>query len=177
MIRREKNYSILVIGYGNTLRSDDGVGQWVAAEVQGWNLQNVRSLPVHQLTPELAEMLASASSVIFVDAYPASSEALVQVCPLDPVDSSNFSLGHISDPRSLLALTQAVYGCTPQAWLVAIPAVNFELGESLSPTTQQGIAVALDEIRRLLGHVFERSDGKENDRLGSQSSYKGLNHL
>ncbi|MBE9129605.1 MULTISPECIES: hydrogenase maturation protease [unclassified Coleofasciculus] len=177
LICGEENYSILVIGYGNTLRSDDGVGQWVAAEVEGWELQNVRSLPVHQLTPELAELLASASSVIFVDAYPASEDALVEVCPLEPVDSNNFSLGHMSNPRSLLALTQAVYGCTPQAWLVAIPAVNFQLGERFSPKVQQGLAVALDKIRRLLGEVFERSDGKEDNRLVRQSSYKGFNHL
>ena len=40
---------ILVIGYGNTLRSDDGVGPHIAQEVaaQGW--PSVCSITVHQL--------------------------------------------------------------------------------------------------------------------------------
>ncbi len=42
---------VLVIGYGNTLRSDDGAGKRVAELVAEWQLLNVRSLLVHQLTP------------------------------------------------------------------------------------------------------------------------------
>ncbi|MGF1587982.1 MAG: hydrogenase maturation protease [Pleurocapsa sp.] len=58
----------LVIGYGNTLRSDDGAGQSAANQIAAWGLPNVRSLAVHQLTPELAEDIANADTVIFVDA-------------------------------------------------------------------------------------------------------------
>ncbi len=35
--------SVLVIGYGNTLRSDDGVGQRVATLVEEWELPYIRS--------------------------------------------------------------------------------------------------------------------------------------
>ncbi|HAG81536.1 MAG TPA: hydrogenase maturation protease [Cyanobacteria bacterium UBA12227] len=143
--------SVIVIGYGNTLRSDDGVGQRVASEVQGWELPSVRSLPVHQLTPELAETLQGAKGVIFVDAYPISEEKnIVQITPIEPIDANNFSLGHSSDPRVLLGLTQAIYSYSPPAWLITIPALNFEFGENLSPITQQGLAIALNEIRDLL---------------------------
>lgn len=58
----------LVIGYGNTLRSDDGVGYRIAETVAQWNLTSVRSLSVQQLTPELAETMSHAKTVIFVDA-------------------------------------------------------------------------------------------------------------
>ena len=143
--------TFLVIGYGNSLRSDDGVGQIVATTVATWGMANVRSLAVHQLTPELSEELKSARYAIFVDAYRASEEgALVQVCPIEAVETGNFLLGHTSEPRSLLALTQAVYSYSPQAWLIKIPTVNFELGEHLSPIAQQGLTAALSEIRLLI---------------------------
>ena len=48
----------LVIGYGNTLRGDDGVGVLVADALEGWN-QAVRTLSVQQLTPELAADIES----------------------------------------------------------------------------------------------------------------------
>lgn len=140
---------ILVIGYGNTLRSDDGVGQAIVELVKAWNLSNVQVLAVHQLTPELAEPLSCADLAIFVDAYPADFEQKVQVCPLAPAPCG-WTMGHTSAPKGLLAIAQALYNYYPQAWLVAIPANSFELGDSLSPLAEQGMAKALTVIDRLI---------------------------
>ncbi len=57
-----------MIGYGNTLRSDDGVGPRVAMAVASWGWPGLKAIAVHQLTPELAEPLAAAELAIFVDA-------------------------------------------------------------------------------------------------------------
>ncbi|HEY9173382.1 MAG TPA: hydrogenase maturation protease, partial [Verrucomicrobiae bacterium] len=54
---------LLVIGYGNTLRRDDGIGPKVAEAVAELNLPGVRSLACPQLTPELAEPIAHAKRV------------------------------------------------------------------------------------------------------------------
>ena len=141
--------NVLLIGYGNTLRSDDGVGQIVAKAVKQWNLPNVRSQIVHQLTPELAPTLAHVDVAIFVDAYQAVFEPQVKVCFLEPADSSML-MGHSSDPKALLAIAQTLYNHCPQAWLVAIPGQNFELGESLSPVAEQGLEEALTLIKRMI---------------------------
>lgn len=58
----------LLIGYGNTLRSDDGVGPSVVEAIDQRQLLGVRSLTCHQLGPELAADLATAGRVLFVDA-------------------------------------------------------------------------------------------------------------
>ena len=71
--------NFLVIGYGNTLRSDDGAGQRVAEKIGQWELPGVGALAVHQLTPELAENIAQADAVIFVDAVATNSENPVSV--------------------------------------------------------------------------------------------------
>lgn len=141
--------SILVIGYGNPLCSDDGVGQLIARAVAAWNMPNVDAIAVHQLTPELTERLEGADSVIFVDAYPATREHTVQVRPLEAAEVG-MSAGHWCEPQVLLAMSKALWGYHPQAWWVMVPSINFELGEYLSPVAEQGMEAALHEVEYLI---------------------------
>ena len=137
----------LIIGYGNTLRSDDGVGYQIAEIVADWNLPGVKSISCHQLTPELAADMAEAKVVIFVDATIESLSAIT-VNPLEPEDIQG-NLNHHTNPRSLLSLTQAIYGYVPTAYSIAIPGVNFAFGEQLSPSTVAAMKEALEKIKSL----------------------------
>jgi hydrogenase maturation protease len=136
----------VVIGYGNNLRSDDGIGQKVANAL---DLPNVKSLAVHQLTPELVDILASANLAIFVDACLPSEHNDVQIQHLEP-SSEKIITGHAGEPQSLLALTKAIYGHCPQAWWITVPGVSFQLGENLSPIAEKGVASALEKITQIL---------------------------
>jgi Ni,Fe-hydrogenase maturation factor len=121
----------------------------VAVAVASWELPGLETLVVHQLSPELAEPLASADLVIFVDARPVESSTDVEVTALVAANSG-VALAHASDPRALLSLTQAVYGQRPRAWLVTVPAVDFSLGEALSMTAESGAQQALRQIIALI---------------------------
>jgi len=59
----------LILACGNTLRSDDGVGPWLAewAEKRFASEADVHVVSRHQWTPELAEEIAHAESVLFID--------------------------------------------------------------------------------------------------------------
>jgi len=139
----------LVIGYGNTLRSDDGVGAKVAAAVAELALPGVVALVLHQLAPELAEPISGARTVIFVDAaVDASSE--VQMRQLAPAEGAQL-MAHAADPRSLLAFAQQLFGRCPPAWWLTIPVENLGFGEELSPLAQRGYETALEKIRALAG--------------------------
>jgi hydrogenase maturation protease len=140
------NPQAIAIGYGNELRSDDGIGQKVAKVLQ---LSQVKSIAVHQLTPELAEVLAHADLAIFIDACLISETSQVQIQSLSPT-SCNIISGHTADPPSLLALTQALYNYSPPAWWIKIPGINFELGYSLSPIAETGMAIALQKITQII---------------------------
>lgn len=144
------NKSFVLIGYGNDLRSDDAIGPLVAEAVEAWGMPNVKALALHQLTPELADILQNSDRAIFVDACSLPSVKEVQVQAIEPAESTTTAIGHTSDPRSLLALTKALYGHFPRAWMVTVPAINFELGEKLSTVAQQGIADALKEVNYLI---------------------------
>ena len=140
---------ILVVGYGNPLRQDDGIGQHVAKTIADWNLPQVEAIAVHQLTPELAEYLIRAEMAIFVDACPVATSPDVSIQPLELAESGMTS-GHSCDPQSLLAMTQALYGYHPRSWWVMVPGVHFELGECFSPIADQGIKTALQQIKQFI---------------------------
>ena len=51
---------ILIVGYGNDLRSDDGAGRVVASRVEAMDLPGVVVRSQSQLTPELALLVTRA---------------------------------------------------------------------------------------------------------------------
>jgi hydrogenase maturation protease len=154
--------TILVIGYGNTLRNDDGVGQHIAREVaaQGW--PGVRSIAVTQLTPELAADAAQAQLVIFVDAVEGAVAQGVQAMDISAQAATGAvtqsAMTHHATPQGLLAMAQALYGACPRAMLVSVPGVNFELGEGLSGLALQGTQLALRLIGlRVVNHLKQEA--------------------
>lgn len=143
------NKSFIVVGYGNDLRSDDGIGPRVANEVEAWGLPNVKSLALHQLTPEIADTIKDVDGVIFVDACQLPDVEEVQVLTIEAEETGK-SMTHNVDPRSLLALSQTLYNSHPYAWCINVPAINFEIGETLSSVAEQGVSEALEKIDFIL---------------------------
>jgi hydrogenase maturation protease len=143
---------VLLIGYGNTLRRDDAVGCQIAREIEAWHRPEVHVLEVAQLTPELAQAMADAQAVFFVDARAdlSVSGCGVQVERLDPIGETAPSLGHASTPRFLMALCRAAYGFCPVSWLISVPAADFALGEGLSDVAVRGKDEALRAVEYLL---------------------------
>jgi len=118
----------LVIAIGNTLRQDDGLGPRAVAGLSP--RPGVRTLTVQQLGPQLAEDLAAAARVLFVDARQGGEEISLAPVPRRPVPT-----GHALTPGGLVELTLALYGRAPDAHLLTAPGVAFGFGEMLSPRT------------------------------------------
>ena len=138
---------LLIIGYGNTLRRDDGVGPRVAAAVEKLRLPGVLTMACPQLTPELADPLSQAGAAVFVDAS-VDKQGPVRIRRLDPSDSSQI-LAHAADPRVLLALARDAFGRAPQAWMLTIPAKELGFGERLSRPASLGLRDAVRAVRAL----------------------------
>ncbi len=138
---------LLVIGYGSTLRRDDGVGPAVAAAVEELRLAGVRTVSCTQLTPDLADPLSRAGAAVFVDAS-VDHAARVRLRRLDPRGPTR-TLGHSADPRGLIGLALAVYGRAPQAWLLTIPVGDLGFGDQLSETARLGLGKAVRAVRAL----------------------------
>ncbi len=142
-MQRHPHLHHLVIGIGNPLRGDDGVGALLAEEVGGDHVQ--------QLTPELAAELARLERVLFIDAWlapPGAAPRLDQLDPLLPGDGHGAAelASHQLDPAQLLALTDVLYGRVPQGWWLRIPAWTLAHGTTFSPA----LAASLPAARALL---------------------------
>lgn len=147
----------LILACGNTLRSDDGVGPWLAAwaEERFHNEPNIRVISSHQWTPELAEDIAPAQSVIFIDCSVAAPGGSIALIPIEPAASNPAPGTHHLDAPQLLALARELFGTSPQeAVLLTVGADSIDLGESFSEEVKAAFpkASALLEqtVRRLL---------------------------
>lgn len=141
----------LMIGYGNTLRGDDGVGYRLAEELsQLLPAEQARVLAVHQLTPELALELAAADidRVLFLDARRGQWEPLI-LTPLD-ANAATGSCGHQLSPELLLHLAASLYGHAPTGYLLTLPAIDMGFDDRLSPSAESALAFSLRQIRNLI---------------------------
>ena len=137
----------LVIGYGNLLRSDDCFGAEVCRTLKSY--PSIESLAkiiiVHQLTPELVDLINQAKGVIFVDASYDLAPGQLRFIPLEKALTDQL-LSHNCTPQALLSETCRLYGSTPSGWLCAAGGINFELGEELSPHLQKIVPQAVKLI-------------------------------
>ena len=140
---------ILVIGYGSTLRGDDGVGPAVAGLIQAKSLDGVQVIACHQLTPELADPISQARRVIFVDAAMDLPDDVVRVSQVEPSGSHQVMV-HTSSPAGLLDLARSVFEGCPDAWLVEIPVAEMGIGEELSVIAQRGVQQAEVQVLGLI---------------------------
>lgn len=133
---------ILIIGYGNELRGDDGLGLFVAEAVAAANIPGVRVLTARQLLPEFAAELAQAKLAIFVDASVESKESGIAVRLQAVTDTMDWYTHHAS-PGALLALTQATFKRAPDAWWLTVAGRHFEQVEGLSDWAEENARQAL----------------------------------
>jgi hydrogenase maturation protease len=143
---------VLLVGYGNLLRSDDGVGPAIVSRLAGIFAGNplCACLTAHQLTPELAEQVAGADRVVFIDASVECGAGIVRIRRLASASAATSTLGHAASPEAILALAKALYHRAPSAWSVAVGVANLAVGDQLSPAVTR----AADRLcRRLAFHI------------------------
>ena len=136
---------VLVIGYGNTLRSDDGVGQRAVEAIAALHLPGILTLSFPLLTPEIAEPISRARTVVFVDAA-VDAPREVQLRKLQPAESSQI-MAHAADPATMLALARDVFGSAPAGWLLSIPVQDLGIGDQISEFARRNLEVAIERLK------------------------------
>jgi hydrogenase maturation protease len=141
----------LVIGWGCDLRGDDAAGRRVAGTVAAWARPGVDVLLLHQLTPEVADVMAVARRVVFVDAFAAKGAAAVRLARVRPAgEGRGPTLGHHGAPDALLQMTIDLYGAAPETWQVGVPAYDFERVGTMSPEGAEHLDAAVATVRDLI---------------------------
>lgn len=141
----------LIIGYGNPLRADDGLG-WHAARLLAERIRrdDVDILTCHQLTPELAEDVSAADLVIFIDAACVGEPGAFRCEDVRPDMSSSTDFTHHFDAPALLACAQVLYGSCPRAVLCSVAADSFDLTEDLSDAVQAALPTLVRQVLALI---------------------------
>jgi hydrogenase maturation protease len=138
---------MLILGYGNTLCGDDGVGVYVAQALLDADLPDtVRVVTAYQLLPEMAADIYDESHVIFVDARVGHSPGEITREVIRP-DKRMDSPGHHLLPARLLGLTCALYGTCPEAVLFTMTGRDFDPGDSLSEPVRAHLPDLIERVR------------------------------
>lgn len=136
----------LIIGYGNPLRGDDGAGWHAVRDLQALlHEDNIRFLTLHQLGPELSELLSGTLSVIFIDGCIGERPGEISCMRLQPADTVE-PLHHHLTPETLLSYTISLYGRVPYGILYTITGLSFGFDESLSPVVQENLHRLVEEV-------------------------------
>ncbi len=136
--------SILIYGYGNPGRQDDGLGVFLAQRIENWKNEihgaDITTDSNYQLNIEDAAAIAQYNIVIFIDA---SKEDITcfkydKVIPSSKVE---FSMHSVS-PAFVLNLSQQIHEKVPDVYLLHLKGYQWEFMKEITEEAQRNLEIA-----------------------------------
>ena len=139
---------ILLIGYGNPARADDGLGPAVAESIESKHLPGVTVDADYQLTVEDSAHIAEYDAVVFADASVNCTEPF-SFEPLTARESGSFS-SHSVEPAEVMALAENLFKSKTKGFILAIRGYEFDMfGAGLTEKAKVNLQKALNFIESL----------------------------
>lgn len=140
---------VLLIGYGNPGRLDDGLGPALAEMLEKKHLPGLTVDADYQLTVEHSKQVADHDVVIFADASINGEEPFF-FKPLPPRAAMSFS-SHSVEPQAVLAMAQDLFHSPTRGFALGIRGYEFnEFGERLSEKASQNLKQAETFLLKVL---------------------------
>lgn len=144
---------LLIIGYGNPGRQDDGLGVRFAERIETWaaaaGLHHITCRTDIQLNVEHALALKECDVVLFADAASESATPPFRLRRLTPAATTAFST-HALNPETVLAWAAELYDARPEARLLTIRGHSWGLIAALSPPAAASLEAAIAHMQPLL---------------------------
>jgi hydrogenase maturation protease len=172
----------VLIGLGNPMRRDDGVGPWVAAQLRGRSWPDLRAIRMELPDPmRLAEAWEGAEIAWIVDAVEADAPpgTLLRIreerlrTDLRPRGFSTHGL----DLVEAIALARTLGPSPRRVILYGIIGADFGFGEGLSPAVEAGARRLLRRLERLIARLprcRESAMRSRDDPSGTASAGKNF---
>jgi len=149
---------ILLYGFGNPARGDDGLGPALAAAIEQLGIPNITVDANYQLTVEDAAEIAGYDAVVFADAATQGATPFwfsrVDDASIKRVGNSIGSIGwtsHSVSPAQVVALARDLFASKVAAYALGIRGYEFgDLDEALSPRAIDNLTVAVTFARKAL---------------------------
>ena len=116
---------VLLIGFGNPAREDDGIGPAVAEIIENMQIEGVTVDSDYQLTVEDSAAVAEHDLVVFVDASLDCEEPFV-FTKVTPRLEESFS-SHSVEPEMVIALAEHLFRAKTEAYILGIRGYSFEM--------------------------------------------------
>ncbi len=144
---------ILLYGYGNPGRMDDGLGNVFINEITAWindkGIENIQVDSNYQLNIEDAEAISIQDIVIFIDASQENIEDFV-ITKVNPSDAKiEFSM-HAVSTAYILSLCEKIYKKSPETYLIHIKGYEWDFAEILTEKAAANLNKALNFLKEKL---------------------------
>jgi len=155
---------LLIVGYGNPDRGDDGVAWHMLKELlkehkpdldaEDLLSGDIASLDGEtdtwfnlQLLPEISELLSDYEKAVFIDAHTAEIKAEINLEKIEPVFLNSPFTHHVT-PSTCLSLVESINGYAPESWLLSIRGYEFRFERELTTRTRDLANKAVKILRK-----------------------------
>jgi hydrogenase maturation protease len=145
--RRDLEPETLLIGIGNSGRSDDGLGWAFLDRIQQQATFDGQVEYRYQLQIEDAALISDAEHVIFIDSYRGELLDGFQLTRCEPSSEFAFTT-HVLPPGAVLSLCRDLYGRVPRADVLMIQGTCWDLRIGMSPEAERRLENALQFFER-----------------------------
>jgi len=157
---------ILLIGFGNPARADDGLGPALAEKIESKNLSLVTVEADYQLTIEDSAQVAEHDIVIFADASADGAEPF-SFEPVEAKYSDGFST-HSVEPAHIMALAENLFGSKAKGFILGIRGYEFDrFGEGLTDKAKANLKKAVDFFE---GYIQRKTMDETNIATGKRNT-------
>lgn len=132
---------ILVYGYGNPGRQDDGLGIAFSQAIEDACIHDCTVEQNYQLNAEDALLISEYPIVVFADA--SHTPEYYSFSQIKPAHEIGFTT-HAMEPSSVVGLCNELYSKKPECYLLEIRGHAWEMKEGLAPEAASNLKMALD---------------------------------
>lgn len=152
-------HELTIIGFGNTLRQDDGFGPAVIERLRTLvdDDPRIQLLAPSTLTPELAAILADSRSAIFVDACATLAPGQTSKRRVAADADADPSLVHFLSPEALLVWTERLYQRCPESELWLVGTKETGLSETLTDAVESKVDEFVSCLQRRVRAALDPS--------------------
>ncbi len=146
---KEIKYNTLIIGVGNTIRGDDGIGPYICSCIEALQLEGIKTRITQQLQTDMVDELLAYNQIIITDAAIHSEDILFYAAD---TNTSPTATSHYSNPAMLVALAQQLYNKKLPVMVCSVKGEVFEMSDQLSPAAKaradEAIVMITERIKK-----------------------------